>query len=120
MENMALKISGETGDLVFDSDGILETVYGNETTAQNVRMTLTAWKNDFIPVPGHGTDYVRFFSPGTGDEERKEVMRDAVFEEEGIAQVDSMEVTVRGDRQAGVSFEARLLDGSRTGMEVDI
>ena len=59
MENMALEIGEQTCDLVFDESGIMKTIYGNDTTSQNVRMALTAWKNDFLPVPGHGTDFFR-------------------------------------------------------------
>lgn len=120
MENMTLKINEVSKDLEFDGDGNLEMVYGNDTTAQNVRMALTAWKGDFIPVPGHGTDYRQFFSEAAGDEERKEVVCDAVFEEEGIVQMDSIEAVGKGGRQVNVSFEARVLDGGKISMEVDV
>ena len=57
MENMALKIDEQSNDLEFDENGIMRTIYGNDTIAQNVRMALTAWKNEFLPTPEHGTDY---------------------------------------------------------------
>lgn len=119
MENMALKVGGQSNDLEFDGNGIMETVYGSETTAQNVRMALTAWKNDFLPVPAHGTDYRQFFSGEAGETERMEIVRDAVFQEEDIAQVEKITVTEAGGRKVHVSFEGRTRDGSVIGTEVD-
>ena len=58
LENMTLKVSEETSDLIFDDNGILVTVEGNATTAQNVRMALTAWKGDFPLVEGTIREYL--------------------------------------------------------------
>ena len=119
MKNMTLKMGEQSNDLEFDQNGIMETVYGNDTTAQNVRMALTAWKNDFLPVPEHGTDYKKFFSVESGDGERMEVMRDAIFQEEEIAQVERLEINNEEERKAHVLFEGRLSDGGIISMEVD-
>lgn len=119
MENMALEIGEQTGDLVFDEDGMMKTIYGNDTTSQNVRMALTAWKNDFLPVPGHGTDYRKFFSEESGEEERIETIREAVFQEEEVVQIEKIEIAGKGERRVRVSFEGRLSDGGAISMEVD-
>ncbi len=118
MENMALKISEHSNDLEFDENGIMKTIYGSETTAQNVRMTLTAWKNDFLPAPGHGTDYGKFFSEECGTEERVEVMREAVFQENDVAQIEEITIHTVEERKVHVSFEGRLSNGEEINMEV--
>lgn len=119
MENMTLEIGDQSNDLEFDENGIMKTVYGNEATAQNVRMALTAWKGDFAPVPEHGTDYGRLFSEGCSREERVEVVRDAIFQEEGVSQVERLVVTDVGMRMVNISFEGGLADGGHISMEVD-
>lgn len=118
MENMTLKIGGQSNDLEFDENGIMKTVYGNETTAQNVRMALTAWKKDFRPVPEHGTDYRQFFSEECGMEERVEVVREAVFQEEDVVQIEEITAHEAGERKVHVSFKGRLSDGEEINMEV--
>lgn len=119
MDNMTLKIDDESNDLEFDENGIMKAVYGNDTTAQNVRMTLTAWKNDFLPVPQHGTDYKKFFSEDCTEEERKEELRDAIFQEDNITQVNSIDIHSIGERRIKVSFEGTVSDGKIIGMEVN-
>ena len=119
MGNMTLKIGEQTNDLEFDENGIMKTVYGSDTTAQNVRMALTAWKNDFLLVPEHGTDYKKFFSEESGKEERAEVIREAVFQEEEVAQVEKIVINDREERKVNVLFQGRLSDGKVISMEVD-
>lgn len=119
MENMTLKVNEETKDLEFNEKGILQTVEGNETTAQNVRMTLTAWKKDFEPVPEHGTDYKKFFSEECPDEEREEILRDAIFQEEYIKQMGSLKIQSTGERRVSVSFLGMMENGSEINMEVN-
>lgn len=119
MENMALKIDEQSNDLEFDENGIMRTIYGNDTIAQNVRMALTAWKNEFFPTPEHGTDYKKFFSEESGEEERMEVVRDAVLQEDEVAQIEKVEINSEGKRKIYVSFEGRLPDGTVISMEVD-
>lgn len=118
MKNMALKINEETRDLEFDKNGILQTIEGNETTAQNVRMTLTAWKEDFELVPKHGTDYKKFFSEDCTTEEREEVLRDAIFQEENMKQIESIEIQNVSERRVSVSFSGVMEDESKISMEV--
>ncbi len=48
-----------------------------------------------------------------------EIVRDAVFQEEDIAQVEKITVTEAGGRKVHVSFEGRTRDGSVIGTEVD-
>lgn len=120
MENITLEIGSQSNDLEFDEDGIMKTVHGNEATAQNVRMALTAWKGDFPPVPEHGTDYGRLFSEGCSREEQAEIVRDAVFQEEGVSQVERLAVTDTGRRTVNISFDGQLADGGRISTEVSV
>lgn len=118
MENMTLKINEETQDLEFDKDGVLQIVEGNKTTAQNIRMALTAWKKDFEPVPEHGTDYKKFFSEDCTTEEREEVVRNAVFQEECVKQIESVEIQNTGERKISVSFSVTTENETEINMEV--
>ncbi len=119
MENITLKIGSQSNDLEFDEDGVMKTVHGNEAIAQNVRMALTAWKGDFLPVPEHGTDYSRFFSEGCSHEEQIEVVRDAVFQDEGVIQVEKLTVTDAGRRMVNISFDGQLAGGGHISTEVN-
>ena len=47
--NMTLKIDPDSMDLVMDDGGNFALIYGDETTAQAVRLTLQAWEGDFPP-----------------------------------------------------------------------
>ncbi len=110
MDNMTLKISYK-GDLVIGGDGIMQTIEGADTTAQNVRMALKAWKEDFPLVPGHGTDYKTIFNVGSDEGTVKEAYREAIFQETEIAQINSL--TIKADeRDINVSFIAVTGKGS--------
>ena len=109
MDNMTLKVSRD-GDLVIGADGIMETIGGTETTAQNIRMALKAWKGDFPIVPGHGT----VFHAGTDDSQIREAYREAIFQETDVAQINSLSIK-RDERTIDVSFEAM----TREGLKVD-
>lgn len=119
MDNMTFKISEESNDLEFDENGMLKTIGDNETAAQNIRMTLTAWKEDFEPVPEHGTDYKKFFSEDCTDEEREEILRDAILQEENVKQVENMDISNIGERSMTVSFAGTLDNGYGISMEVN-
>ena len=56
-DDFTLRIDPQTRDIVFDEDGMLETISGDEATAQAVRQTLLVYKGEFPLVPSHGTDY---------------------------------------------------------------
>ena len=109
MDNMTLKVSRD-GYLVIGADGIMETIGGTETTAQNIRMALKAWKGDFPIVPGHGTDYETVFHAGTDDSQIREAYREAIFQETDVAQINSLSIK-RDGRTIDVSFEAMTGEG---------
>ena len=60
MPNEPLYINPETRDLEFDGYGVMRMIGGDETTAQNVRLTLLAGKGSFPLDTAHGTEYDRF------------------------------------------------------------
>lgn len=106
MDNTTLKIS-EDGDLVIGEDGIMQMISGADTTAQNIRMTLKAGKNDFSLVPEHGTDYATVFNPDTDEGTIREVYREAIFQETEVTQLNSISIERNErDRDIKVSFEA--------------
>lgn len=111
MDNMTLMVS-QDGDLVIDEDGIMRTIGGADTTAQNIRMTLKAGKEDFPLVPEHGTDYGTVFKAGTHDETIREVYREAIFQETDIAQISELSVMRTDRREINVSFTAVTEEGT--------
>lgn len=121
-DNYTLKIDPDTRDLCFDDDGIMETVDGDTTSAQSVRLTLCAWKGEFPLVPGHGTDYSRIMGQKLGDledDEIPEVIREAVFQESNVSEVNSVDYTLDG-RSLSVEFSGKLTDGNNITSEVSI
>ena len=54
-----MKIDEESRDLVFDSEGKLETIEGDDTTVQAVRLTLEVYKEEFPLDVTHGSEYDR-------------------------------------------------------------
>ena len=120
MADTVWKIDPDTRDIVFDGEGILATLEDEGGSAQRVRVALGAWKGDFPPVPEHGTDYGRLFSEGCSREEQAEIVRDAVFQEEGVSQVERLAVTDTGRRTVNISFDGQLADGGRISTEVSV
>ncbi len=110
MDNMTLMISGK-GDLVIGDDGIMQTINGADTTSQNICMTVKAWKEDFPLVPEHGTDHNSVFGADADDGRIKEVYREAIFQEDAIAQINNLSVE-RNGREVSVSFEALTENGT--------
>jgi len=120
MDNMTLLIDSETRDLVFDEDGSFKKIYANDTTVQNVRHALLTWKAEFFADLTHGTDYERIVGKNQNeieDEEIKEVIREAVFQEPDISRIDSLEVTY-DRREITVELSAALVDGETIVLEV--
>lgn len=117
--NDAWKIDPETKDLCFDDNGLLETVSENETAVQSVRMTLTAFKGDFDPVPDHGTDYELILGLPTDEDTMDEVIREAIFQESRVAMIDELTINMQ-NRSAEISFSGTLNDGEKVSMEVNV
>lgn len=120
MENMTLLIDPETRDLVFDSEGMLVQIYDEDTTVQNVRHALLTWKEEFFADREHGTDYERILGKNQNeidDEEIKEIIREAVFQEPAVSRIDSMEVSY-DNRRITVELSATLVDDKTIALEV--
>lgn len=120
MDNMTLLIDPETRDLVFDEDGSFKKIYDNDTTVQNVRHALLTWKAEFFADQTHGTDYESIMGKNQNeieDEEIKEVIREAVFQEPDVSRIDSLEVSY-DRREITVKLSATLVDGETIVLEV--
>ena len=120
MENMTLLIDPDTRDLVLDEEGHFTRIYNRDTTVQNVRHALLTWKAEFFADAVHGTDYERILGVNQNDvdeEEIKEVMREAIFQEPDVSRVDTMSVTY-DRRSITVSFSATLVNGEPITLEV--
>ena len=119
-ENMSLRIDPESRDLVIDADGNMEQTYGDETTAQGIRLTLQAWKGEFALDPTHGTQYDRILGKKPyelPDDEAEEVIREAIFQEADVSHVDNVAADI-GNMAVEMTLEATLYSGQRISMEV--
>ena len=120
-DNYTLKIDKNTRDLVLDDKGMLETVAGPYTSAQCVRLTLQAWRGEFPFVPSHGTDYERIMGKKPSElaeDEIPEVIRDAVFQEPDVQEVQEVTYNHLEGRALEVSALGRLADGETINAEV--
>ena len=104
--NMTLKIDPETMDIPLDEDGNMVLIYGDETTAQCVRLTLLTWKGGFPLDESHGTDYERIFGRRRSD-----------LQETDVEQIDQLDAETDG-RELSVTFSGTLYSGQTISMEV--
>lgn len=120
MDNMTLLIDPETRDLVFNGDGNFTRVYGDDTTVQNVRHALLTWKKEFFADLSHGTDYERIMGVNQNEidqDEIREILREAIFQEPEVARIDAMSVSYDG-RNVTCQFTATLQSGDEISLEV--
>ena len=122
MDNMTLLIDPETRDLVLDETGSFIQIYGEDTIIQNVRHALLTWKAEFFADLEHGTDYKRIIGKNQNEidnEEIKEVIREAVFQESKVQRIDSISATYE-NRSIIVELSAILVDGETITLEVTV
>ena len=122
MDNMTLQIDPETRDLVFDSDGSFQKVYGENTIIQNVRNTLLTWKAEFFADESHGTDYERILGKNQNDiddGEIEEVIREAIFQEPSVTRIDELKCSYEA-RAITVIVSATLENNEKIKMEVTV
>lgn len=120
-DNYTLKIDPNTRDLVLDGDGVMETISGAATSAQGVRLTLQTWLGEFPFVPSHGTDYDRIMGKKPSElseDEIPEVVRDAVFQEPDVMEVQDVSYAHLDGRGLEVAVVGRLADGEIINAEV--
>ena len=121
-DDFTLRIDPQTRDIVFDEDGMLETISGDEATAQAVRQTLLVYKGEFPLVPSHGTDYEKIMGKKPNeleDDEVPEVIREGVFQEPEVTEVDGVEINIAG-RSMDISVSGRLASGNTITSEVSV
>lgn len=119
-DNYTLRIDPESRDITFDTDGMMETVAGDDTTAQAVRLTLQTWLGEFALVPSHGTDYEAIMGKKPKDlteDEIPEVVRAAIFQEPEVEEVEEVTYTQAG-RSLDIFFVGRLSNGNIISSEV--
>lgn len=122
-KNMTLKIDSETMDLTMDNDGNFELIYGDETTAQAVRLTLQAWEGDFPLDESHGTAWKQILGrkfSDLGNDEAAEVIRKAIFQEDQVQQVNTLTIEQSGTRSFDIAFSGTLYSGRTISTEVSI
>lgn len=119
-ENMTLLIDPETRDLVIDEQGLMLLVYGDETTAQCVRLTLQTWIGEFFLDLTHGTEYERILGKKPHElptDEIGEVLRAAIFQEGDVEHIDDITAEI-AEKEITAAFAATLYSGRIISMEV--
>lgn len=119
-DNWTLKIDPESRDIVLDDDGVMESITGDETSAQAVRLTLQTWQGEFPFDLTHGTAYDRIMGKKPKDlteDEIPEVIRAAVFQEKNVEEVEAVTYEKTG-RSLEVAVSGRLADGNPITVEV--
>ena len=99
--NYTLRIDPESRDITFDADGMMETVAGDDTTAQAVRLTIQTWLGEFALVPSHGTDYEAIMG-----KKPKDLTED---DEAKIREYIDHNLMVEGDLRRNVSLDIKRL-----------
>lgn len=120
MDNMTLKLDPYTRDLIFDDEGILETIYDDETSAQNVRNTLLVYKGEFPFDQTHGTDYDKIMgrkASSLPEDEIEEIIRSAIFQETTVSQIVDVQPAFSG-RGLNIAFQGLLKSGAYITSEV--
>lgn len=120
MDEMTLLIDPETRDLVFDNEGSFKKIYETDTIVQNVRHALVTWKNEFFADEEHGTDYDRIMGVNQNEadeDEVKEVIREAVFQEPYVSRIERIDVTYE-NRDITVQLSAVLMNEEKITLEV--
>ena len=121
-DDFTLRIDPQTRDIVFDEDGMLETISGDEATAQAVRQTLLVYKGEFPLVPSHGKKKKKIMGKKPNeleDDEVPEVIREGVFQEPEVTEVDGVEFNIAG-RSMDISVSGRLASGNTITSEVSV
>lgn len=121
MDQFTLRIDPTTRDITIDDAGDFQIVAGDEATAQNVRLTLDVWRGEFPFDPTHGTDYERIMGKKPGeleDDEVPEVVRDAILQEPGVAEVENVEYKFAEGRELEIRAAGRLDNGHTITTEV--
>lgn len=119
MANITWKIDPDTRDLAFDDEGLLITVDGDSTSAQNIRMTLESWRGDFDLVLDHGTDYTKILVNQADDDTTEEIIREAIFQEDNMGVLEKLSVERDENRKLSISFSGQLNNGTAINMEVN-
>lgn len=120
MTHYTLKLDPQSRDLLFDENGVMETLEGDAATTQNVENTLLAWKGEFLLEQTHGTPYDRILGKGYYDVshgEAEEVIRDGVLQEHRVAVITQMAISL-SDRVLSGRFSGALQDGTAFHLEV--
>lgn len=120
MIEFTLKLDPVTRDLMFDGNGIMLTVEGDEATAQNITNTLNTWLGEFMLDETHGTDYELILGDNyfdATDDEVKEIIRDAILQEPQVTLIKSINVERGESRTLTFGFDGELASGSSISLE---
>lgn len=102
------------GDLRLHGRTLVFTTVLTEDVAQRIRIRLNFWRGEWFLNLESGTPYLdAVFEKGIPESTIRSVFSQLLLGTEGVAAVDSMDVTVdRATRALALTFVARLQDGT--------
>ena len=119
-----LKLNPETRDVIFDDDGILETIEGDDVPVQNVNVNLNTWQGEFQLDETHGTAYKRVMGEPNSfsRSEGEEIIRESVLQEPNVAIVNGVDVSIDEKRTMNTYVTGELASGAEmsTGVSKDV
>lgn len=121
MADYTLKLDPVTRDLLFDANGIMETIEGDDASVQNVNVNLNTWKGGFLLDETHGTDYARILSKFRREvlpNETEEVLRDGVLQEPKVSIINSIDATLSDQRVLNAYITGEL--ASETDFDTEV
>ena len=99
------------GDLVFDGQGNLVMVEGEDEIAQSIEMVLTTNKGEWFINLEHGLDYKAITGKGRDIEGIKLAITEAILQEERVSEVEKIDLFLDKDRHLKINVTARLQEG---------
>lgn len=99
------------GDLVFDGQGNLVMVEGEDEIVQSIERILTTNKGEWFLNLEHGLDYQEIQGKGRDIEGIKLAITEAILQEERVSEVEKIDLFLDKDRHLKINVTARLQGG---------
>lgn len=99
------------GDLVFDGQGNLVMVEGEDEIAQSIERILTTNKGEWFLNLEHGLDYSAIQGKGRDIEGIKLAITEAILQEGRVSEVEKIDLSLDKDRHLKIDVTVRLQEG---------
>ncbi|HEY2493246.1 MAG TPA: DUF2634 domain-containing protein [Paenibacillus sp.] len=108
----------QTGDIIFNHAGDLETLEDTMEVAQCCQIGIGTNKGEWFLNPDMGIPFSKFLGKQINEEEMRDELTVGLLQEERIQSVDRIEFTInQNSRTLLVTFEATTIDGEQIQVE---